>query len=235
MTIASTETLDARSLQALLGAQLTADQATRILEQGKDAVVFALLNLAKQLAETQTTPSAAPDPSAPSGQTPPYVKPTAKGRNKPKGATPGHPGRRRPTPERIDQREEHTLAACRIAMMGCDNWAAPVDFPLTTTRDTAAGRGTDPGGVRGLVGRAVASGAAEEPAGQGNRLRPEPVAGPADLYPRRGAEHRQQPRRADAACPGKWKKELFICWERSGRPHCGDPLQRRRQLQAARR
>ncbi len=59
MTTSSVETLDAGSLQALLGAQLTAEQATLILEQGKDAVVFALLNLAKQLAETQTTPSAA--------------------------------------------------------------------------------------------------------------------------------------------------------------------------------
>jgi hypothetical protein len=112
MATANTEPLDSTSLLAVLGPQLTADQATLIFEQGKDAVVFALLNLAKQLAEKQSTPSAAPDPSAPSGQTPPYSKPTAKGRAKPKGARPGHPGQRRPTPTRIDHHEEHTLAAC---------------------------------------------------------------------------------------------------------------------------
>ena len=44
---------------------------------------------------------------APSGQTPPYVKPTRNGRAKPKGGRPGHPGHRRPTPTHIDRREEH--------------------------------------------------------------------------------------------------------------------------------
>jgi hypothetical protein len=112
MTPASVETLDAASLQALLGPQLTAEQATRIFQQGQEAVVFALLSLAKQLAEKSVGAAKGVDPSAPSGQTPPYVKPTAKGRKKAKGAAPGHPGRRRPTPERIDRREEHPLSAC---------------------------------------------------------------------------------------------------------------------------
>ncbi len=112
MATAGTETLDTASLQALLGPQLTVEQARLIYEQGADAVVFALLSLAKQLAEKQVVVSTTPDPSAPSGQTPPYVKPTTKGRAKPKGAKPGHPGRRRPTPPRIDRREEHALSAC---------------------------------------------------------------------------------------------------------------------------
>lgn len=112
MTTASVDTLDAASLQALLGPQLTAEQATRIFQQGQDAVVFALLSLAKQLAEKTAGVAMGVDPSAPSGQTPPYVKPTAKGRRKAKGAVTGHPGRRRPTPERIDRRETHTLSAC---------------------------------------------------------------------------------------------------------------------------
>ena len=112
MVTVGADPLDSTSLLAVLGPQLTADQATLIFDQGKDAVVFALLNLAKQLAERQATPSTAGDPSAPSGQTPPYSKPTAKGRAKPKGAKPGHPGRRRPTPTCIDRHEEHTLAAC---------------------------------------------------------------------------------------------------------------------------
>src|SRR3954453_2102563 len=103
MATASTETLDTASLQALLGPQLTEEQVRLIYEQGADAVVFALLSPAKQLAEKQVV-STTPGPSAPSGQTPPYVKPTTKGRAEPKGAKPGHPGHRRPTPPRIDRR-----------------------------------------------------------------------------------------------------------------------------------
>jgi len=95
----------------MLGPQLTAEQAALIFHQGQEAVVFALLTFAKQLAEKQAV-AATPDPSAPSGQTPPYAKPPAKGRAKAKGAKPGHPGRRRPTPPRIDSREDHTLTAC---------------------------------------------------------------------------------------------------------------------------
>src|SRR5512147_1075307 len=102
MATACTETLDTASLEALLGPQLTVEQATLIFQQGQEAVVFALLNLAKQLAEKQSAVPAGTDPSAPSGQTPPYAKPTAKGRAKAKGAKPGHPGQRRPAPPRID-------------------------------------------------------------------------------------------------------------------------------------
>ena len=112
MATTATDTLDTASLQAMLGPHLTAEQATLIFQQGQEAVVFALLTLAQQLAQTQATPAAAADPSAPSGQTPPYAKPTAKARAKPKGAKPGHPGHRRPAPPRIDRREEHTLTSC---------------------------------------------------------------------------------------------------------------------------
>jgi transposase len=112
MAIADTDTLDMASLQALLGPHLTAEQATLIFQQGQEAVVFALLSLAKQLAEKSADVPRGTDPSAPSGQTPPYAKPPAKGRAKAKGARPGHPGRRRPQPTRIDRHEEHTLSAC---------------------------------------------------------------------------------------------------------------------------
>ena len=112
MATAELDTLDTASLQALLGPQLTEEQARLIYAQGADAVVFALLSLAKQLAERQPVAAATPDPSAPSGQTPPYVKPSTKGRARPRGAKPGHAGHRRPTPPRIDRREEHTLSAC---------------------------------------------------------------------------------------------------------------------------
>jgi transposase len=112
MTTPGTVTLDTASLQALLGPQLTAEQAALIFRQGQEAVVFALLTLAKQLAEKQAAPATTSDPSTPSGQTPPYAKPASKTRAKTKGAKPGHPGRRRPAPARIDRREEHTLTAC---------------------------------------------------------------------------------------------------------------------------
>jgi transposase len=112
MATAGTDTLDTASLQALLGPHLTAEQATLIFQQGQEAVVFALLSFARQLAEKQVGPSAAVDPSTPSGQTAPYAKPTGKGRAKPKGAKPGHPGHRRPAPTRIDRREDHGLSAC---------------------------------------------------------------------------------------------------------------------------
>lgn len=111
MATATMDTLDTASLRALLGPQLTAEQATLIFQQGQEAVVFALLCLAKQIAEKQALATTA-DPSAPSGQTPPYVKPTAKGRAKLRGARAGHPGSRRPTPPRVDAREDHALEAC---------------------------------------------------------------------------------------------------------------------------
>jgi len=59
------ETLDAATLQAMLGPGLTAEQAALIFQQGQEAVVFALLTLAKQLAQKQAI-AAAPDPSTPS-------------------------------------------------------------------------------------------------------------------------------------------------------------------------
>lgn len=111
MATAGADTLDMASLRALLGPQLTAEQAALIFQQGQEAVVFALLTLAKQLAEKQAA-AASRDPAAPSGQTPPYAKPAAKGQRKPKGAKPGHPGHCRPTPPRIDRCEEHALTNC---------------------------------------------------------------------------------------------------------------------------
>src|SRR5512142_176405 len=112
MATAGTDTLDTATVQSWLGPQLTEEQSALIFQQGEEAVVFALLTLAKQLAEKSSPPPTAPDPSTPSGQTPPYAKPAGKGRAKPKGAKPGHPGHRRPAPPQIDHHEEHTLSAC---------------------------------------------------------------------------------------------------------------------------
>jgi transposase len=109
MATAETDSLDQASLRAMLSPQLTAEQAILIFQQGQEAVVFALLALARQCAEK---PAATADPSTPSGQIPPYAKPSARTRAKPKGAKPGHPGSRRPTPPQIDSREDHTLTTC---------------------------------------------------------------------------------------------------------------------------
>ena len=112
MATTGSDTLDTASLQAMLGPQLTAEQARLIYEHGPEAVVFALLTPAKRLAEQSVAPATARDPSTPSGQTPPYIKPTRQGRAEPKGGRPGHPGHRRPAPAHIDRREGHALTAC---------------------------------------------------------------------------------------------------------------------------
>lgn len=100
----------AQAAQAeILGASLTEEQAREIYRQGEEAVVFALLTLAQKLANVQ---AAKPPPTTPSGMIPPYQKPTAaRGRKKP-GRKAGHPGSRRPTPDRIDRRQEHRLPRC---------------------------------------------------------------------------------------------------------------------------
>jgi len=91
-----------------LGPQLTEEQARAIYREGEESVVFAILTLAKMAIPSPTEPS----PSTPSGMTPVYLKPTSKSRRKKPGRKNGHPGSRRPSPVKIDQREEHTLNAC---------------------------------------------------------------------------------------------------------------------------
>src|SRR5512135_2254268 len=112
MATAGTDTRDTATWQSWRGPPLTEEQAALLFQQGEAAVVFALRTLAKQLAAKSSPPPTAPDPSTPSGQPPPYAKPAGKGRAQPKGATPGHPGHRRPAPPQIDHHEEHPLAAC---------------------------------------------------------------------------------------------------------------------------
>jgi hypothetical protein len=105
------------TLSVAVGPDLTREQAEAIYAQGKEATTFALLALAKMLAERQRP--TAPAPSTPSGMIPPYLKPTAAeskdaaGSKQAKpGARPGHPGARRPVPDRVDRRVEHSLDAC---------------------------------------------------------------------------------------------------------------------------
>jgi transposase len=93
-----------------LGPQLTAEEAAAIFARGKEAVIFALLEMARQLGQSQ--PAAAVSPSTPSGMVPIYQKPPVKSRGKRPGRKAGHPGARRQRPERIDQRKEHRATCC---------------------------------------------------------------------------------------------------------------------------
>jgi len=98
-----------------LGAALTEEQARAIFAEGEEAVVFAILSLAKMLAEQQAALAGTSHqtPSTPSGMKPPYQKPAAstRGRKKP-GRKPGHVGSRREPPARIDRRVEHRVKVC---------------------------------------------------------------------------------------------------------------------------
>ena len=101
-------------MQALYGASLTERQAEQIFARGKEAVIFALLELNKQLAEqrAKTAAESHETPSTPSGMKPPYQKPPAKTRKKRPGGKPGHSGSRRQAPERIDWQAEHRADCC---------------------------------------------------------------------------------------------------------------------------
>jgi transposase len=105
--------LDSATRNSLLAASLSEAQAVSIYEQGREAVVFALLALTKRLAEAQGKSPLSGSLSTPSGMIPIYEKPPAKSRGKKRpGAKAGHPGRRRQTPQRIDWQVEHWADNC---------------------------------------------------------------------------------------------------------------------------
>ena len=100
-------------------ALLDVEGARRIFACGEEAVVFALLEMAKQLAEARTMVASAgrhsPDanPATPSAMIPVFQKATTTARRKKKsGAKVGHAGHRRATPERIDHHQEHRAKVC---------------------------------------------------------------------------------------------------------------------------
>ena len=93
----------------VLDSSLTEEQARKIYRQGEEAVVLALMTMAKKLAALSGTE---PTPTTPSAMIPPYQKPAASARRKKPGRKAGHPGCRRKPPERIDRREEHRLSRC---------------------------------------------------------------------------------------------------------------------------
>jgi transposase len=101
-------------LDVLRDGSLTEEQARMIYDQGPEAVVFALLQLTKRLAEQRAAGAAQSHqtPSTPSGMKPPYQKPPGKRRKRRPGAKLGHLGARREPPQRIDHYQEHRADRC---------------------------------------------------------------------------------------------------------------------------
>ena len=99
---------------AALAGELTEDQAEQLAGQAPEVVKLVLLAAAERIAELRAklTGPTRIDPSTPSGQRPPYTRPPAPKRKGKPGAKPGHKGRCRPKPERIDRRQEHRLPCC---------------------------------------------------------------------------------------------------------------------------
>jgi transposase len=100
-------------INAALRGALTQAQARRLANENPEVLALALLAASKRIAELQgQAKQQPPSPSTPSGMVPIYAKPNTPKRRKKPGAKKGHPGHRRETPERIDQRKTHRLKRC---------------------------------------------------------------------------------------------------------------------------
>src|SRR5262245_12287039 len=99
------------ALDVSLGPSLTEAEARAIFARGEEAVVLALLTLAK-LAAQKHNATGADSPSTPSGMKPVFQKPAVKTRSKKPGRPEGHEGSRRPMPIKIDRHEEHRAEVC---------------------------------------------------------------------------------------------------------------------------
>jgi hypothetical protein len=99
-------------LDVPLGPGLTEEQAAAIFAQGKEAVIFALLELAQMVARAEGDCASVSSPATPSGMVPVHQKPAAKKRGKTPGRKAGHPGSRRKVPDHIDNRKTHCAVCC---------------------------------------------------------------------------------------------------------------------------
>lgn len=105
-----TPVLDPAFVAAFRAGTLTVPQVEATLPRDRAAVIFLLLQLSVAVAGRTDAP--APTAHQPSGSVPPYDKPPASPRHKPRGARPGHPGTARPRPDVIDHYQSHQLPAC---------------------------------------------------------------------------------------------------------------------------
>jgi transposase len=101
-----------RTLQNFIKANLSRDEAERLYEMGREAVIWALLEITALLGQEQSKDEPSAGANTPSGQIPVYEKPNAKRRSGKVGAIEGHPGTRRQAPERIDEVKERALEIC---------------------------------------------------------------------------------------------------------------------------
>jgi len=99
-------------LEIALGSRLTAEEAAAIYAQGPEAVIFAMLELAKGWAQAEGRCASVSSPATPSGMAPVHQKPATRKRGKTPGRKPGHPGSRRAAPLEIDERKAHRAACC---------------------------------------------------------------------------------------------------------------------------
>jgi transposase len=95
-----------------LGPNLTREEAERIVAQGEESAIFALLELAQMLARAEGKCASVSSPATPSGMIPQHQKAATRKRGKKPGRKAGHPGSRRQIPDRIDQRKSHRAPCC---------------------------------------------------------------------------------------------------------------------------
>ena len=105
-------TVSTAKLDVCLGPGLTREQAARIVAQGEEAAIFALLELAQMLARAEGKCASVSSPSTPSAMIPMHQKAASKKRGKKPGRKVGHPGSHRQIPDRIDVRKTHRAACC---------------------------------------------------------------------------------------------------------------------------
>jgi transposase len=101
-----------RELDVTLGPQLSEEEARAIYAMGQEAVIFALLELAGQLGRAEGRCASVSSPATPSGMMPTHQKPARQKRGKKPGRKDGHPGSRRPPPEKVDVRKTHRAPCC---------------------------------------------------------------------------------------------------------------------------
>lgn len=104
--------MTAKILDCSLGPTLTAEEAEAIYARGKEAVVFALLELAAQLRRSVGQCASVSSPSTPSGMQPVHQKSNTPKRRKKPGQKAGHEGARRPPPEQVHEHKEHRAPCC---------------------------------------------------------------------------------------------------------------------------